>query len=417
MFVDQVKDKIKDLPDSTGVYEFFDAEGKIIYAGKARNLKKRVMSYFQAGRARNSRLELLANETRDIKFIRTSSEAEALIYEAGIIKSYAPKFNVELKDDKSYPFLKLTVNEEYPRLFITRRKFNDGAVYYGPYTDVKMLKEAVSSMKKFFPLRTCRVFKKKACLEYHILQCKCPCEKKVTLEEYKEIVDQLKKFLEGKRAEILEDLRTKMNRFAREREYEKALQIKKRIEMLTSVRKFHNQSIYPIYGELEELQKTLRLCSLPEVIECFDISDITGKCAAGAMVKFVNGAASKTEYRKFCIKGTQAINDYVMIREVVRRRYLRLIEEKKKFPDLVLIDGGKGHLACARKELNDLGLVNVAAASIAKEHNHIYIVSRAAPIRLSPGSRVLLLIQRIRDEAHRFAISYHRKLRTKECFK
>ncbi|MFH1664542.1 MAG: excinuclease ABC subunit UvrC [Candidatus Omnitrophota bacterium] len=414
MVSDILASKIKDLPDAPGVYEFLDAEGRILYVGKALRLKRRVASYFQRGRARDSRLELLVSEARDIRVIRTASEAEALIYEAGLIKDHAPRFNIELKDDKSYPFLKLTEGEKFPRLYITRRKMKDGAVYYGPYVNVKLLKEAVSFMKKVFPLRTCRNMRRSVCLEYHIGQCAGPCEGKVSPEEYKETVVQLKKFLEGKKEGVIRSLEEQMAVFSGQKEYEKALAVKKRMEALTAVREFHDTSRYPIYGEIEELKNALGLSVLPVTIECFDISNIGGKQAVGSMVRFSSGVPSKPEYRKYRVKGVEGVDDYAMIREVVRRRYSRILEEGGMLPDLVLIDGGKGHLSAAKGELKALGLLRLPVISIAKEFNHIYTGSNRRPVRFSPGSRVLLLIQRIRDEAHRFAITYHRRLRSRQ---
>ncbi|MBD3425712.1 MAG: excinuclease ABC subunit UvrC [Candidatus Omnitrophica bacterium] len=412
----KLQTKIQNLPDSPGVYMFLDSKGEIIYVGKARRLKRRVSQYFQAGRARDARLELLVSEVRDVKFIRASSEAEALIYEAGLIKDHSPKFNIELKDDKSYPYLKLTVNEEYPRLFLTRRRLNDGAIYYGPYVDVKLLKEALSFMKKVFPLRTCRRFHKTICLEYHMEQCAGPCEGKISREEYWDMVEQLKQFLEGRKDDLIRALQERMKGFADKHQYERALQVKKRIEALTAIQQMHDRSQHPVYGELDELQNALGLRDLPVTIECFDISNTSGKQAVGSMVRFVAGTPRKSDYRKYRIRTVGEIDDYSMIREVVRRRYSRLLKEKRSLPDLVLIDGGKGHLSVARDELTRLGLGAVEVASIAKEHNHLYSPARKHPIRLSPGSRLLLLIQRIRDEAHRFAITYHRKLRGKEKF-
>jgi len=412
----KLSSKIKKLPGTPGVYMFLNGKGRIIYVGKARVLKKRVMSYFRAGRAGDARLELLRGEIRDINFVRASSEAEALIYEAGLIKDHRPKYNIELKDDKSYPFLKLTMNEEYPRLFITRRRVNDGAVYYGPYTDVKLLKQAVSFMKKVFPLRTCKKFHKTVCLEYHIGQCLGPCEGKTSKQEYGKIVKQLKAFLEGRKEDLIDSLNGQMKRLSEKRKYEKALIIKKRVEALTAVQQMHDRAQYPMFGELDELRNALGLKKIPAVIECFDISNIGGKEAVGSMVRFVDGRPDKGNYRKFRIRTVGRIDDYSMIREVVRRRYSRLLGERKKLPDLVLIDGGKGHLMVAKDELAALGVERTALASIAKEHDHLYTLKRPHPIRLSPGSRLLLLIQRVRDEAHRFAIEFHRSLRMRAKF-
>ena len=408
---DKLKIKIENLPESSGVYKFLDKRKKIIYIGKAINLKKRVKSYFQYNRIKNSKLELLVKEINNIEVILTTSEAEALVYEASLIKDYNPKYNVELKDDKSYPFLKLTINEKYPRLFITRKREPDSAIYYGPYVNVKLLKEAVSFIKKVFPLRTCKRIKNRVCLEYHIKQCMGVCENKITEKEYNQIVTQVKKFLEGKKKELIKSLEKDMKTFSREMEYEKALFIKKRIQALTIINQLQNTFKHPIFGELEELQNVLKLPSLPKIIECFDISNISGKQAVGSMVRFVKGKEDKKGYRKFRIKNIKVINDYAMIGEVIQRRYTRLLKEKKILPDLVLIDGGKGHLNVAKNELKKINLDFIPVASIAKEYNHLYSDKFDLPIKLSPGSRLLFLIQRIRDEAHRFAITYHRKTR------
>jgi excinuclease ABC subunit C len=411
-----IREKVSKLPHKPGIYRFMDARGNVIYVGKARDLNKRVSSYFQKGRPHDRRIELMIEDIYDLKVTRTSSEAEALIFEAGVIKDLRPKYNVELKDDKSYPYLKLTVNEKFPRLLLTRRRINDGAVYYGPYVNAGLLKKALSFMKKVFKLRNCRSLHKKVCLEYHIGQCEGPCEGYVSPEEYGRNVAQLKKFLEGKKDDLISNLQEQMKELSEKREYEKALSVKHRIEALTDVQRMHDRYRQPVFGELDELRNVLGLGKVPLVIECFDISNIGGVYSVGSMVRFTAGQAKRSDYRKFRIKSVKGIDDYSMIAEVVRRRYNRLIEENSRIPDLVLIDGGRGHLSVAVKELRELGLDDVDAASIAKERNHIYLPGRKIPVRLSPGSRVLLLIQRIRDEAHRFAINYHRKLRIKGKF-
>ena len=407
---------IKNLPDSPGVYIFLDAKGHIIYVGKAKRLKRRVVTYFRRGKSRDARLELLVKEISDIRIVRSSSEAEALIYEAGLIKDHQPRFNIDLRDDKSYPFLKLTLNEEYPRLFLTRRKLNDGAEYYGPYVNVKLLKEALSFMKRVFPLRSCNRLHKKICLEYHIRQCPGPCEGRVTKKEYSRTITQLTAFLKGRKGDLIRSLETDMLEFSKRKEYEKAQIAKQRISALTAVQQLHDRSAHPMFGELEELQNALAMKVPPAVIECFDISNIGGMQAVGSMVRFVEGRACRADYRRFRIKSVIGVDDYSMIREVVRRRYARLLRDGKRLPDLVIIDGGKGHLSSAEKELRALGLEQIEIVSIAKEFNHLYTLVRKQPIRLSPGSRLLLFIQRIRDESHRVAIEYHRKLRTKRTF-
>ncbi|MFH1878587.1 MAG: helix-hairpin-helix domain-containing protein, partial [Candidatus Omnitrophota bacterium] len=307
-------------------------------------------------------------------------------------------------------------NERYPRLFLTRERGASGALYYGPYVNVKLLKTALSFMKKIFPLRTCRRMRRAVCLEYHIGQCYGPCENRISEEDYNDIVNQLKKFLDGRKDDLIVLLEKQMKKFSAERDYEKALEVKKRIQALTAIQRFHNRAGSPIFGELDELRNALNLPAVPRIIECFDISNISGRQAAGSMVKFVAGLPCKSGYRKFRIKTVKDIDDYLMIREVVRRRYSRLIEEGKELPDLVLIDGGKGHMSAAKDELCKIGLGALPVASIAKEHNHLYYEALQYPIRLSPGSGILFLIQRIRDEAHRFAIKYHRTLRRLDTF-
>ncbi|MBL7073557.1 MAG: excinuclease ABC subunit UvrC [Candidatus Omnitrophica bacterium] len=407
--------KIEALPSSPGVYKFLDSKKRVIYVGKAKNLKTRVKSYF-SGRAGNNRLELLARSVRTVEIVGTASSAEALIFEAALIKNHKPKFNVELKDDKSYPFLKLSVNEDFPRLAVTRRRLNDGAFYYGPYANAKLLKSAVSFMEKVFPLRKCRKLKKKVCLEYHIGSCRGVCEKKITSKVYGKIVDALKKFLEGKKEELITILKKDMKKFSRQKKYESALSAKRQIEALMTVRAFGDAARLPVSGELDELKSILKMDKVPVVIECFDVSNISGQQAVGSMVRFFAGEPDKSGYRKFRIKNVKGIDDYLMIREVVGRRYAMLIKKNEPLPDLVLIDGGKGHLSVAARELKKLGLEKTRVASIAKEHNHLYTLPFARPIKLAPGTRALFLIQRVRDEAHRFAITYHRTLRRKEKF-
>lgn len=406
---------LENLPLRPGVYKFLDTSGKVIYVGKAKNLRKRVSSYFNRGKVLDKRRLLLLEKIDDIKFVETGSESEALIFEAALIKEHRPLFNIELKDDKSYPFLKLTMNEEFPRLFITRRRLNDGASYYGPYVNVKMLRKAVSFMKKVFPLRSCRHMKKKVCLEFHIGQCEGPCEGFTDKKEYRQTAEELRQFLEGRKGTLMDELKTRMDRYSRCENFEKAIMVKERLKALSDVQRFHDQSKAPLWGELEELKHVLKLSKLPVEIECFDISNFKGFQSVGSMVFFLNGRPARSRYRKFRIKSVLSPDDYAMIREVVGRRYGRLIEEKKKLPDLVIIDGGKGHLAAAEKELKEMG-ADVPVASIAKEHDHIYISQTDRPVRLAPGRRALLLVQRIRDEAHRFALEYHRKLREKEKF-
>ncbi|MBF0216912.1 MAG: excinuclease ABC subunit UvrC [Candidatus Omnitrophica bacterium] len=377
--VNNLTDKLKSIPDSPGVYQYFDELGTLLYVGKAKSLKKRVASYFHRARAHDARIQNLVGEIRDIKYIVTASEEEAFIYEAGLIKDHKPRYNIELKDDKSYPYLKLTVNEEYPRLVLTRKRAPDGALYYGPYPNAGLLKKALSFMRKVFPLRSCVKLHKKVCLEYHMEQCPGVCEGKVPREAYISIVEQLRSFLEARKDGLISSLENEMKAASSDMEYERALKVKGRIEALTAVRSAYNRSGYPVFGELEELRNIARLNKDPRDIECFDISNISGRSAVGSMVKFTGGKPFKKGYRKFRIRTVPGADDYSMIREVVRRRYTRLIAEGVPLPDLVMIDGGKGHLSSAKEVLDSLGMEDVDIVSIAKEFDHLYTVKSGQP--------------------------------------
>ncbi|MFH1854428.1 MAG: excinuclease ABC subunit UvrC [Candidatus Omnitrophota bacterium] len=406
-----IEDKIKDIPKAPGVYLMKDASGEVLYIGKAKDLFKRVSSYFQSSRPRTSKEMSLLKYVKDLDFIVTTSEEEALIYESNLVKEKRPRYNVELKDDKSFPYLKLTLNERFPRLFITRKRHDDGARYFGPYTRVKLLRKALSIMKNIFPLRTCRKMPTQICLSYHIGQCAGPCMGKIDEKEYKEVARQLILFLEGKKIRLLDELKLKMHKLSKEQRFEEAAAIRNRIAALSEVpgKRF---SDYSGWGAVAiKLKRLLRLPWLPLRIEAFDVSNISGKEATGSMVYFLNGKPDKSNYRKFRIKGVNEINDYAMISEIVRRRYERLKKEKGKLPDLIVIDGGKGHLRVAYEELMRLNLRRIPVIAIAKEHEKIYTRGSKIPLDINRDSEILHFIQQIRDEAHRFALKYHHKLR------
>lgn len=407
-----IKEKIKNLPGSPGVYIMKDEKGLVLYVGKAGNLRKRVSSYFYPARNLGERIRSMVGKISDISYISSSTEAEALIYENSLIKQLSPKYNVALRDDKSYPMLKLTVNEKYPRLFITRQKADDGSVYYGPFADVKLLREAVVILRQLFPLRTCAKMHKSPCLDYHIKQCFAPCAGKIDEKDYSEIVSELKLFLEGRRQELLKALSVRMAEASRKENFEEAEKIRKRIEALGSIKK--SSVDYSPLSELDELAEVLGIEKRPDVIEAFDVSNIMGSDPVGSMISFYKARPRKGEYRKFKIKTVESIDDYSMMREIIRRRYRRIIEEKKALPDLIVIDGGKGHLAVGLDELAKLGLSYIPAIGIAKEFEHIYCKDRKDPIVLPEESKSLHLLKRIRDEAHRFAISFHKSLRSKK---
>lgn len=406
-----LKEKIGVLPGSPGVYIMKGVAGEILYVGKANNLKKRVSSYFYPNRRLGERIEALVRNVKDITYMPASSEAEALIYENGLIKQLAPKYNVALRDDKSYPMLKLTVTEKYPRLFITRQKKEDGSLYYGPYTNAKLLRQALTILRETFPLRTCGKMPKNVCLNYHIKQCLGPCAGKVGNEDYDKIVSELRLFLDGRRTDLVKALTKRMTEASAKEDFETAARLRNRIEALSAVREDF-VSYRPI-DETAELKTVLGLKKGLNTIEAFDVSNIMGKAAVGSMIYFYKGRPKKSEYRRFRIKTVEGIDDYAMMRELVRRRYTRLIEEKKPLPDLILIDGGKGHLSAAAGELVKLGMADTPVIGIAKEFEHIYRKDSKEPLVLPRESKALHLVERIRNEAHRFAISYHKRLRSK----
>lgn len=406
-----IKEKIRALPRTPGVYIMRGADNEVLYVGKARDLKKRVSSYFLANRRHSARIELMVGKVRDITFLPTATEAEALIYENGLIKELKPRYNVALRDDKSYPMLKLTVNEKFPRLFVTRQKKDDGARYYGPYSDAGLLRRSVEMLRELFRLRSCSAMGKRPCLNFHINQCLAPCAGYIDDRSYGELVEEIKLFLDGRRSELLKRVTEKMVEASREERFEDAEFLKSRLDALSHLKE---KSVgYGPAAELEELRAVTGMAARPEVIEAFDISNIMGESAVGSMVSFLKGKPRKSLYRKFRIKAVSGIDDYAMMREVVNRRYGRVLSEKARLPDLIIIDGGKGHLAAASEELVKLGLPEIPVIGIAKEFEHIFVKGRKDPVILPRESKALHLVQRIRDEAHRFAISYHKRLASK----
>lgn len=404
-----IQKKIEAFPDSPGVYLMKDKEGIVLYAGKASSLKKRLRSYFQKPPA--VKIQALLSHITDVHYIQTSSSAQALLLENSLIKKYNPFYNTALKDDKSYPFIKISRQDEYPCVLITRGRKEKGAQYYGPYTNVKLLKAALKTMRTILPFRSCARLPKKACLYFHLKLCPGMCVQKIDKQAYRENLRQLGLFLEGRHKELLKQLSTKMRQAAKEQSFEEAAVLKDRICSLSEI---IGQARGPKAEDLIlELRRVLRLPGAPYRIEAFDISEIAGTGSSGAMVSFLAGRPEKNNYRKFRIKTVKGIDDYAMLREVLRRRYSQRGRKNiPALPDLVLIDGGKGHLSCACAELRRLGLGEIPVITLAKRLETIY-TSKGAVLNLPRDSKVLHLLQRIRDEAHRFAISYHRKLRQK----
>ena len=417
-----IKEKINKAPDSCGVYLIKDAQANIIYAGKATSVKKRLRSHFGKS-ATSAKQQAMVGSAYDIDYIPASSPEAALLLEAALTKRYSPKYNVALKDDKAYPVLKLTIKEEFPRLFITRRKAGDGSLYFGPYTNAKLLRKALKLMGRLFPLRSCRIIPSKPCLDFHIGQCLAPCIGKINSQDYKGIVENVVLFLEGESEQLQRALLEDMEEASKSDNFELAAYIRDQIKAISSVTgaetpaqetAYAKKRLFKISTQLEDLSHKLNLPKPAEVIEAFDASNIAGKEAVGSMVAFKNGRPFPDGYRKFKIKTARGIDDYSMIREIVNRRYSRLLAEEAPLPDLIIIDGGRGHLASAKKQLRWLGMWKIPVVAIAKSFELIYTQEDKEPVGLDPSSPASLLIQRIRDEAHRFAINYHRLLRRKK---
>lgn len=403
-----IKEKVKQFPDTAGVYLMKDSAGKVIYVGKANSLKKRLKSYL--GRDLSSKTVALMSHVADIDFELCPTESLALLREANLINKFQPKYNIVLPDDKTFPVVKIT-NEDFPAIYVTRKKENDGARYLGPYTSANLLREALIIIRRTFLYRSCRKMPRRACIYYRLSLCPAPCIGKINKGAYARVIEDVCLILEGKAELLINRLSVEMQEKSRREKYEEAARLRDQILSLSAISSA--QTNYSSRGELEDLKKLLRLRHLPERIEAFDISNIRGQEACGSMVSFYKGIPDKNNYRRFRVRTVKGIDDYKMISEVVHRRYYRIIKEKLPLPDLVLIDGGRGHLSVARKELLGLGL-QLPLASIAKEKENIYTGSGKAPVKLRSHKPALNLIRRIRDEAHRFAIAYHHLLHRKK---
>ena len=407
----KLKNKIKNLPDSPGVYIFKDRLGKIIYIGKAKALEKRVSSYF--ARPQNEKNQAMVEKIADLEYLLTSTESQARILEAALVKEKQPQYNIDLKDDKSFPLIKIS-SEEFPAVSICRRRkpiINDTALYFGPYPNVQALRQAMKLIRRVFGFRSCKKIPKAACLYYRLKLCPAPCIGKISSKDYVGIIRNIIMFLGSRYEELTGGLSRKMNSLAAEKQFEEAAILRDQINALSAIKQ--NRSYAAGFDELEDLKNLLGLDNLPERIECFDISNISGKFATGSMVSFYKGEPDKNNYRRFRIKTVEKADDYKMIAEIVRRRYTRLKEENLPLADLALIDGGRAHLSVAEAEIRKLGL-EVPLASIAKDRENIYLMHKKFPIHLKSDTPALNLIRRVRDEAHRFAISYHHLLRRKK---
>ncbi|QPJ62013.1 MAG: excinuclease ABC subunit UvrC [Candidatus Nitronauta litoralis] len=545
----KINELLEQAPKLPGIYIMKGGKGEILYIGKAKVLYNRVRSYFQKSVHLAPRTRILVPKIEDIRFLTTKTEQEALILESNFIKKHQPRYNVLLKDDKHYPYLRLTTQETYPRLEVVRRVKKDGATYFGPYTMVREVRETIRLIYKIFPLRQSSdpldgTPKRRPCLNFQMGRCLAPCAGEVAPPDYQKVVEEVSRFLKGKNNDLIDRLKEKMNQASDEMRYEEAGVFRDKIEAVKTVldkqkiisTSLVNQDVIachrdrglavvqvliirngkmvaeksfkmqnadeadaetigsflkqyyleepmipqeillstvvadadlieqwltdkrgnrvhvetPVRGQkrdlvrmaeenarfavraeldkgdvatrsLEELQETLGLRNFPRVIEGFDISNTMGQQAVGSMVRFEHARPEKNEYRRFKIKTVEGIDDYAMLSEVLTRRYMRLIDEELPLPDLVLIDGGKGHLNTAFKVLEALDIEHrVDLACIAKgkfrrdvETDEVFLPGRDQPAWFKDNSPSRFLLQRVRDESHRFAIEFHRKLRGK----
>mgnify|MGYP000944243814 CR=1 FL=1 len=530
------------IPKDPGVYRFINAEGQVIYVGKAKNLRNRLSSYFGDKKHQYFKTRTMVRHAHHIEFTIVESEQDALLLENTLIKQIQPRYNVNLKDDKSYTFICIR-NERFPRVYLTRRVIRDGSVYYGPYTSKSKVSEILEIVKKLFPLRTCPLLlnaqpiaagKYKVCLEYHIKNCLGPCEGHETEESYNARIDQVKNILKGNFREVIQHLRREMDRHAAEMEFEKAHMIKEKLNLfqdyqarstvvshldrdldvfsiatdethayvnylkvvqgaiinsytqellknlnedehellaftidrlrekfnsiteeivvpfkvelidsnitqtvpqrgekkelldlsLKNVRYFllqkqkekisHTKKETPSERILKTLQADLRMNALPMHIECFDNSNIHGTHPVASCVVFKNAKPAKRDYRHFHVKTVEGPDDFASMREIVERRYRRMLEEHQPLPDLVVIDGGKGQLSAAMESIEALGIRDrMTVVGIAKKLEEIYFPGDSIPLYINKKSESLRLIQQIRNEAHRFAITFHRDTRSK----
>ncbi len=548
----KLETNLKNLPSSPGVYQFLSKSGSVIYVGKAKNLKNRVRSYFQENPG-SEKTVVMVSKIDDLQLVVTDSELEALILESNLIKELKPRYNVNLKDDKSFPFIKVT-NELFPRIYPTRKVFNDGSKYFGPYTDVRSMRNSLRMINQIFKIRSCKLDltekniadkKFKVCLDYHIKKCDGPCENLISASAYNEMVDEVVKLLKGKTDDLIKDLKTRMQSAVENLEFEKAAELRDKIEQLNSISSkqkivnddeedrdifaiafegkdstcavfnirsgkligkkqlklaieegeelsnIYSAAIKFYYGEQVEipreiiveippedtdaltewlrmksnkktkifvpqrgdlkslvkmckenailqlkeiqlqkmknlgnvsysvsaLQRDLRLKTLPRKIECFDISNLQGTDSVASMVVFEDGKPKKSLYRKFIIKTVEGPDDFSSMREVIERRYTRLQDENQPLPDLIMVDGGKGQLSSTVEILDNLGFTNYNIIGLAKRLEEVFLPGNSDPELIPKTSSGLKLLQQIRDEAHRFAITFHRVRRSKRIIK
>src|SRR6516162_6225381 len=424
-------EKVKLFPAAPGVYLMKDAQGRVLYVGKAKNLRNRAGHYFTKAALEDPRTADLVKLIEDIDFLPAETEVDALLLEARLVKDIQPRFNVNLKDDKTFPYLQIRIREDFPRVEFTRTPRRRGVKLYGPFTSARSLRAAIQVLQRIFQFRTCaldiddgdsrwRWFR--PCILHNIRQCTAPCNLRVTKEEYRRQIRALRLVLEGKKGKLVSEMEEAMRQASADLQFEKAARIRDEMEALKklSLRGDVDKDVQPEVFQIEPkrglagLRKILGLAKTPRTIEGVDIAHLGGGETVASLVSFIDGLPFKPNYRRYRMKSVRGVDDFASIREVVTRRFRRKMRDEELLPDILLIDGGKGQLNAALEAFDFLGREPPCLISLAKREEEIYRPGNAAPLKLSRHSAALRLLQYVRDEAHRFAQHYHHLLRRKK---
>jgi len=435
--VEKIRERIAQFPKTPGVYLMKDAKGRVLYVGKAKDLRSRASSYFQDSadllKTRGPDIARMIATVVDVDCLECDTEVDALLQENRLIKDIQPPYNAQLKDGKTFPYLEITTGDDFPGVYVTRAPRLTGSKLYGPFVSVGALRDAVNALQRVFKYRTCeldirddddrrRFFR--PCLLYAVERCTAPCADRIGREDYRRDIERLKRFMASKRSVVLREMEKEMKGAADTLEFEEAARIRDRISAIRKLALSGDASedwqpevfhVDPQRG-LERLAKVLALDQVPRILEGIDIANLQGEESVGALVCFIDGKPFKTGYRRFRIKTVQGQDDYAMIREVVRRRYRYAAEGEELYPDVIMIDGGLGQLHAAMEACDEAFVKPPMVVSLAKRQEEIYTQARQRPIRLPRNDPGLRLLQQVRDEAHRFAQHYHHILRAKRQF-
>jgi len=435
--LEKIRNHIADFPKTPGVYLMKDRDGRVLYIGKAKDLRARVSSYFQPSadllNTRGPDIARMVESVADIDVLECESEVDAIIKESRLIKDIQPPHNAMLKDDKTFPYIEITTREDFPGVYVTRTPRLKGSKLYGPFLSATAIRDAMNALQKVFKFRTCeldirvddqsrRFFR--PCLLHAINQCTAPCADLVSKTEYRKDIDRLKNFMASKRTTLIRRMKKEMQQAAKELRFEQAATLRDRLKAIESLSLSgtpdeHVQPevffVDPAKG-LEKLGDLLELDGPPRSMECMDIAHLQGKATVGSLICFIDGRPFKPGYRRFKIKTVESIDDYAAIREVIMRRYRHAADGEELYPDVILIDGGLGQLHAGMEAFSDMNVRPPMVISIAKREEEIFIQAKSAPVRLPRNNPALRLLQSMRDEAHRFAQHYHHTLRKREMF-